>query len=37
MSEENLAIDKIKAAIDKHLNPVVVVSAIGRAGDPYAN
>jgi aspartate kinase len=32
----NLAIDKIKAAIDKHLNPVVVVSAIGRAGDPYA-
>lgn len=32
----NLAIDKIEAALEKHLNPVVVVSAIGRAGDPYA-
>lgn len=32
----NLAIDKIEVAIEKHLNPVVVVSAIGRAGDPYA-
>ncbi|MBU5425612.1 aspartate kinase [Tissierella pigra] len=31
-----LAIDKIEAAIEKHLNPVVVVSAIGRSGDPYA-
>ena len=31
-----LAIDKIEAAIDKHLNPVIVVSAIGRSGDPYA-
>lgn len=32
----NLAIDKIEAALEKHLNPVVVVSAIGRSGDPYA-
>lgn len=32
----NQAIDKIEAAINKELNPVVVVSAIGRAGDPYA-
>lgn len=31
-----LAIDKIEAAINKHLNPVIVVSAIGRSGDPYA-
>ncbi|WP_353094302.1 aspartate kinase [Tissierella praeacuta] len=32
----NLAIDKIEAAIEKNLDPVIVVSAIGRAGDPYA-
>jgi aspartate kinase len=32
----NQSIDKIKAALDKKLSPVVVVSAIGRIGDPYA-
>lgn len=32
----NHAIDKIELALKKDLNPVVVVSAIGRAGDPYA-
>lgn len=32
----NQAIDKIEAAINKDLFPVIVVSAIGRDGDPYA-
>lgn len=32
----NQAIDKIEAAINKNLSPVIVVSAIGRDGDPYA-
>lgn len=32
----NQAIDKIEAAINKDLFPVIVVSAIGRNGDPYA-
>lgn len=32
----NQAIDKIKLAMDKDLRPVIVVSAIGREGDPYA-
>lgn len=32
----NLSIDKVVAAIDKGFTPVVVVSAIGRNGDPYA-
>ncbi len=32
----NQAIDKILASIKKELRPVVVVSAIGREGDPYA-
>lgn len=27
---------KVKAAIDEGMNPVVVVSAMGRKGDPYA-
>lgn len=38
MNEErrNQSIDKIKAALDKKISPVVVVSAIGRVGDPYA-
>ena len=31
----NQSIDKIKA-LDKNLSPVIVVSAIGRVGDPYA-
>lgn len=32
----NQAIDKVEAAINKDLFPVIVVSAIGRDGDPYA-
>lgn len=32
----NQAIDKIQEALMKKFNPVVVVSAIGRSGDPYA-
>ena len=32
----NQAIDRIVFAIDKEFKPVVVVSAIGRKGDPYA-
>ncbi len=32
----NQAIDKIELALNKNLSPVVVVSAIGRVGDPYA-
>ncbi|MDR7857812.1 aspartate kinase [Tissierella sp.] len=32
----NQAIDKIKAAIENGYSPVIVVSAIGRVGDPYA-
>ncbi|MBM6838802.1 aspartate kinase, partial [Clostridium saudiense] len=27
---------KVKAAIDEGMKPVVVVSAMGRKGDPYA-
>ena len=32
----NQAIDKIELALNKNLNPAVVVSAIGRTGEPYA-
>ena len=32
----NSVINKIESAIEKDLNTVVVVSAIGRKGDPYA-
>ncbi|MFA5576464.1 MAG: aspartate kinase [Tissierellaceae bacterium] len=32
----NQAIDKIELAINKGYKPIIVVSAIGRAGDPYA-
>lgn len=34
--KRNLAINKIKTALEKNLNPVIIVSAIGRKGDPYA-
>ena len=34
--KRNKAVDKIQAAIIQELKPVVVVSAIGRDGDPYA-
>lgn len=32
----NKVIEKVKQAIDEGLSPVVVVSAMGRSGDPYA-
>lgn len=32
----NMVVDKVINAIDNGLSPVVVVSAIGRKGDPYA-
>ena len=35
-NDRNNAIDKIESALNKDLNPVIVVSAMGRAGEPYA-
>ena len=32
----NQAIDKIQSAIEKGFTPTIVVSAIGRSGDPYS-
>lgn len=32
----NMAIDKVVDAVEKGYNPVIVVSAMGRKGDPYA-
>lgn len=34
--KRNQAVDKIEAIINQEFKPVVVVSAIGRKGDPYA-
>ncbi|WP_040211752.1 aspartate kinase [Clostridium polynesiense] len=34
--KRKLVIDKIKKAIENNYSPVVVVSAMGRKGDPYA-
>ena len=34
--KRNKVIDKVAAAIEKGCSPVVVVSAMGRKGDPYA-
>ncbi|MGE5629943.1 MAG: aspartate kinase [Caulobacteraceae bacterium] len=34
--KRNMAIDKVIAAVEKGYSPVVVVSAMGRKGDPYA-
>lgn len=36
LEKRKLAIDKIKKALDKGYSPVVVVSAMGRLGDPYS-
>lgn len=35
-ARRNQLADKVKAAIDEGMKPVVVVSAMGRKGDPYA-
>lgn len=35
-ARRKLVIEKIKALLNKNLMPVVVVSAMGRMGDPYA-
>lgn len=34
--KRNMAIDKVISALEKGYSPVVVVSAMGRKGDPYA-
>lgn len=34
--KRNMAVDKVISAVEKGFSPVVVVSAMGRKGDPYA-